>query len=87
MALVVGNKQIQSIIPKYDGAGVLTEIIVRVNRSIVDDATSPATVKYGLSTSRDVDILTQLTPNQATNARAFLNRLAALVATMPEFEA
>lgn len=86
MALVVGNKQIQSIVPTYDEAGVLTAIVVRANRAIVDDATNPPTVKYGLPTSREVDILPQLTVTQANNARTFLNRLAALVSTMTEFE-
>ena len=52
MALVVGAKRIQSIIPKYDNAGALTEILVRVNRAVVEDSTSPVTVKYNLSTSR-----------------------------------
>ena len=86
MALIVGNKRIQSIVPQYDGAGVLTAIVVRVNRDIVDDSTVPPMVRYGLSTSREVDILPQLTATQATAARTFLTRLTALIGTMTEFE-
>mgnify|MGYP001565496649 CR=1 FL=1 len=86
MALIVGNKQIQSIVPRYNGAGVLEAILVRVNRSIVDDSTVPPTVKHGLSTSREIDILSQLTPTQATAARAFMARLSDLISSMVEFE-
>lgn len=86
MALVVGNKQIQSIVPRYNQAGGLTAILVQVNRSIVDDATTPPTVRYGLSTSRAVDILPQLTPAQRAGAQAFMTYLSALVSGMSEFE-
>lgn len=86
MALVVGNKQIQSIVPRYDAFGVLTAILVRVNRSIVDNSTTPPTVKYGLPTSREVNILPQLTPAQQTGATTFLARLLVLVGSMAEFE-
>ena len=86
MALVIGNKRIQSIVPQYDGAGVLTGIVVRVNRDIVENSTAPPTFKYGLPTSREVDILSQLTPTQQTGARTFLARIAALVTSMAGFD-
>ena len=83
MALVVGNKQIQSIVPRYDEAGVLTAIMVRVNRSLVDDVTS--VVKFGLPTSREVDIWPQLTVAQRTTANTFFNRITTLTASVAEF--
>lgn len=86
MALVVGRKQIQSITPQYDMAGALTAILVRVNRSIVDDATTPPTVRYGLPTSREVDVYPLLTLTQQTGARSFMNRLAALIDAVPAFD-
>ena len=86
MALVVGNKAIQSIIPQYDQAGVLTGVLVRVNRAIVDDSTVPPRVIHGLPTSREVDIWPQLTPAQRTTATTFFNRMAALMSSITEFD-
>lgn len=86
MVLAVGDKQIQSITPVYNAAGVLTAILVRVNRSIVDTSTTPPTVKYGLPTSREIDILPRLMPAQVTGATNFLARILTLASSMAEFE-
>ena len=86
MALVVGNKTIQSIIPQYDGAGVLNGILVRVNRSVVDNATVPATFRYSLATSLEVEIWGQLTAAQRGTATTFFNRMTALIGSLAEFE-
>ena len=86
MALIVGNKTVQSVVPQYSG-GALIGILVRVNRAIVDDATTPPTVKYGLATSPEVDIWPALTATQKTAATAFFGRLTTLMSSMAEFEA
>lgn len=86
MALIVGEKQIYSVVPVY-AAGVLAGILIRVNRSIVDDSTVPATVKHSLPTSKDVDIWPRLTAAQHAAATTFFNRLNALASSMLEFEA
>ena len=85
MPLVVGLKRIQSLTPVYDG-GLLTGILVRINRAIVDSAT-PTVVKHGLPTSVEVDIWPQLTAAQRTGAATFFTRVEALTASMVEFEA
>ena len=86
MTLVVGNKVVQSIVPRYDNAGVLTAIFVKVNRDIVDNATVPPPFKYGLGVSKEGNIRPQHTPTQVTAVRAFMDRLATLMSTMTEFE-
>lgn len=86
MALVIGNKRIQSIIPVYDDLGALVALHVRVNRDIVDDSTTPPRTKHVLPTTGSVDILPQLTATQQTTAKTFLNRVATLVSSLAEFE-
>lgn len=80
MALVKANYQLHSLRFVVDSAGVLTDVKVRVNASIVDDATNQ--VVTGRPTSPEISIWADLTPAQQGALKGLSNRIDALLPSL-----